>query len=184
MGSCVTNYINRKTTYDMTHVENYGGKYDSKTFNDEVKVFDWKVDPTFKPLDVPLDIETQEFTYNLCTAYNIDWTLVMAIMQTESNFKSDTISKTNDYGLMQINKVNHQWLTEKLGITDYLDKTQNIRAGVFVLRKLFEEYTDPKLVLMAYNMGSNGAEALWNKKIYTTPYVDKVLENQRRLKND
>ena len=88
------------------------------------------------------------------------------------------MSGTNDYGLMQINKCNHVWLEETFGVTDFLDKVQNIRAGVFVLRKLFEEYTDPNLVLMAYNMGSTGAENLWNKGIYSTPYVDDILTYQ------
>ena len=102
----------------------------------------------------------------------------MALMQKESSFNADIISSTGDYGLMQINKVNHTWLTETIGVTDFLDKEQNIRAGLFVLRKLFEEYTDPNLVLMAYNMGSNGAETLWNKGIYTTPYVEDILKYQ------
>lgn len=102
----------------------------------------------------------------------------MALMQKESSFRSDIISSTDDYGLMQINKCNHEWLEETIGVTDFLDKEQNIRAGVFVLRKLFEEYTDPNLVLMAYNMGSNGAEKLWNKGIYSTPYVDEILTYQ------
>lgn len=102
----------------------------------------------------------------------------MALMQKESSFRSDVISSTDDYGLMQINKCNHKWLTDTIGVTDYLDKEQNIRAAVFVLRKLFEEYTDPNLVLMAYNMGADGAETLWNKGIYTTPYVDDILTYQ------
>lgn len=31
---------------------------------------------------------------------------------------------------------------------------------------------------MAYNMGADGAETLWNKGIYTTPYVDDILTYQ------
>ena len=140
---------------------------------------DWSGDEyDFIPLNCKLDEVTQQFTFYLCKGYDIDWTLVMALMQKESSFRSDVISATDDYGLMQINKCNHKWLTDTIGVTDYLDKEQNIRAGVFVLRKLFEEYTDPNLVLMAYNMGADGAETLWNKGIYTTPYVDDILTYQ------
>ena len=166
-----------KNEYIMQQVNHYGA-YDGRVFTSEISM-DWSGDEyDFIPLDCKLDKATQQFTFYLCKGYDIDWTLVMALMQKESSFRSDIISSTEDYGLMQINKMNHEWLTDTIGVTDYLDKEQNIRAGVFVLRKLFEEYTDPNLVLMAYNMGADGAETLWNKGIYTTPYVDDILTYQ------
>ena len=166
-----------KNEYIMQQVNHYGA-YDGRVFTSEISM-DWSGDEyDFIPLNCKLDKETQQFTFYLCKGYDIDWTLVMALMQKESSFRSDVISATDDYGLMQINKCNHKWLTDTIGVTNYLDKEQNIRAGVFVLRKLFEEYTDPNLVLMAYNMGADGAETLWNKGIYTTPYVDDILTYQ------
>lgn len=166
-----------KNEYIMQQVNHYGA-YDGRVFTSEISM-DWSGDEyDFIPLNCKLDELTQQFTFYLCKGYDIDWTLVMALMQKESSFRSDVISATDDYGLMQINKCNHKWLTDTIGVTDYLDKEQNIRAGVFVLRKLFEEYTDPNLVLMAYNMGADGAETLWNKGIYTTPYVDDILTYQ------
>ena len=166
-----------KNEYIMQQVNHYGA-YDGRVFTSEISM-DWSGDEyDFIPLNCKLDKETQQFTFYLCKGYDIDWTLVMALMQKESSFRSDVISTTDDYGLMQINKCNHKWLTDTIGVTDYLDKEQNIRAGVFVLRKLFEEYTDPNLVLMAYNMGADSAETLWNKGIYTTPYVDDILTYQ------
>jgi hypothetical protein len=166
-----------KNEYIMQQVNHYGA-YDGRVFTDEISM-DWSGDEyEFIPLDCNLDEETQKFTFYLCKGYDIDWTLVMALMQKESSFRSDIISSSGDYGLMQINKMNHEWLTETIGVTDYLDKEQNIRAGIFVLRKLFEEYTEPNLVLMVYNMGADGAETLWNKGIYTTPYVDDILTYQ------
>nr|DAM28914.1 MAG TPA: hypothetical protein [Bacteriophage sp.] len=172
-----TGTTSEKNEYIMQHVNHYGA-YDGRIFTSEISM-DWSGDEfDFTPLDCKLDEATQQFTFYLCKGYDIDWTLVMALMQKESSFRSDVISATDDYGLMQINKCNHKWLTDTIGVTDFLDKEQNIRAGVFVLRKLFEEYTDPNLVLMAYNMGADGAETLWNKGIYTTPYVDDILTYQ------
>ena len=165
----------------MQHVNHYGLMMEGSS---PVKFsMDWSVmEFDFIPLDCNLDEATQEFTFYLCKGYDIDWTLVMALMQKESSFRSNIISSTDDYGLMQINKCNHEWLEETIGVTDFLDKEQNIRAGVFVLRKLFEKYTDPNLVLMAYNMGSNGAEKLWNKESIQTPYVDDFLHIRQSLK--
>lgn len=157
------------------------GAYDDRCFTEEISL-DWGAgDLDFKPLDCRMPEEHQEFVFYLCSGYNIDFTLVMAMIQHESSFDPNAVSKTNDYGYMQINIQNHEWLTESLGVTDYLDPYQNIRAGVFVLRKLFERYQDAELVLMAYNMGENGAGRLWEKGIFTTDYTQEVLTVQQRF---
>lgn len=135
----------------------------------------------FVPLDVPLDQDLQEFIFCLCDAYRVDFTLVMAVIQQESGFQSNIVSVTNDYGLMQINQMNHRQLTELLGITDYLDPKQNAHAGVFTLRRLFEKYQDTSMVLMAYSMGESAARRLWDEGIYHTEYTDDVMEIQRQF---
>ncbi len=101
-------------------------------------------------------------------------------MSCESNFTASAVSPTNDYGLMQINQVNHDELTQILGVTDFLDPYQNIRAGCFTLRKLFEKYQDPNLVLMAYNLGETGAANLWKQGVYSTSYTDKIITLQKQ----
>lgn len=157
------------------------GVYDDQTFTEEVP-YDLEIgNLDFKPLHCTMPEEQQEFTYYLCVGYGIDFTLVMALIQTGSDFDPAVISKTNDYGYMQINQINHQWLTDTLGITDFTDPYENIRAGVFMLRKLFERYEKTNMVLMAYNLGENGAARLWGKGIYSTDYTEKVLICQRRF---
>lgn len=154
------------------------GKLEDKTFN-YIATLDWSSgsDSEYIPLQIELDEDVQHFIYDLSYACNIDYSFVMGLIQTESNFKSDAISPTNDYGLMQINIKNHEWLTEKFGFTNYLDPYQNTSAGIYVLRKLFEKYEDPSKVLMAYNMGETGAKKLWDKGIFETGYSVSVLEN-------
>ena len=90
----------------------------------------------------------------------------------------DGISSTNDYGLMQINACNHKWLTEELGITDFIDPYENIKAGLFILRGLLEKYDSTSKVLMAYNMGENGASKLWEQGIFESNYSKDVLQRQ------
>ena len=144
---------------------------------------EWKANAEdFIPLVCDLDAETQEFTYNLCKGYDIDFTFVMAMMQKESSFNPDVISASHDYGLMQINKVNHEWLSKTIGVTDFLDSEQNIKAGMYVLRCLFEKYNEPERVLMAYNMGESGASKLWNSGIKSTNYVNDILQIQEGFK--
>lgn len=122
--------------------------------------------------------DLQEFTYYLSAAYDVDYTLVLAIISKESAFMPDGISSTNDYGLMQINACNHEWLTEELGITDFIDPYENIKAGLFILRGLFEKYDSTSKVLMAYNMGENGASKLWEQGIFESNYSKDVLQRQ------
>lgn len=160
------------------------GAYDDRCFTEEVSL-DWNVgDLDFKPLDVSLDADIQEFVYYLSAGYNIDFTLVMALMQHESSFRADVVSSTDDYGLMQINRCNHENLTKTLGVTDYLDPYQNIRAGMFTLRKLFERYQDTNMVLMAYNMGEGTAKRLWKNGVYQTNYTDSILTIQRQFNEE
>lgn len=157
------------------------GAYDDRVFTQEISL-DWDVNNgDFNPLDCKMPEEQQEFTYYLCSGYNIDFALVMALIQNESSFDPAVISTTNDYGYMQINKMNHQWLTDTLGVTNFIDPYQNIRAGVFVLRKLFERYEDANMVLMAYNMGENGASRLWEKGIFETDYTQSILTIQEQF---
>lgn len=159
------------------------GTADGRVFTGEVNWVGSDA-PDFSPLDVDMDEDLQEYVFNLCYCYNIDWTLVMALIEKESQYQSNVVSKTDDYGLMQINKSNFEWLTGVTGVTDFLNAKDNIRCGVFVLRKLFEKYDDPCKVLMAYNMGENGAGKLWDMGIYQTEYSQDVLTIQQRMEGD
>ena len=153
------------------------GTIDGRHITEEVSL-KWEsgMELDFVSLDVPMNDGMQEFIYCLSKAYNIDFPFVMAVIEHESSFTADVISGTDDYGLMQINKINHEWLNETIGVTDFLDPYENVRSGVFILRQLFEKYDNPSMVLMAYNMGERGASKLWDKGIYSTDYAEAILQ--------
>ena len=159
----------------------YGRAADGKIFDGDMSVSYESEDTLFVPLGVPLDSDVQEFIYYLSKGYNMDFTFVMAIIQQESGYQPDAVSNTDDYGLMQINKVNHGYITDEIGVTNYLDPYENVRAGMFILRKLFEKYETPKKVLMAYNLGESGAKALWDKGVFETNYSKSVQRIQSEL---
>lgn len=127
--------------------------------------------------DIPLSKELQLYTYTRCVDYGIadHYELVLAMMWQESNFTPDTISKTNDYGIMQINACNHEWLRDVLGTTNFLDTSQNIDAGTYIISKLLIKYEDEHKALMAYNMGERGASLNWEAEIYTSNYSRGVV---------
>lgn len=131
--------------------------------------------------NVPLADDLQEYTQDLCNEYGVQYELVLALMSAESGYRTDVISKTNDYGIMQINKINHERLTKTLGITDYLDPEQNIRAGIYMLSEIAENYDTPQEILMVYNRGHAGAKRLWKQGIITTKYTSRVLQRMDEL---
>lgn len=164
------------TAAPPVEIQKYG-TYDGKVFTSEMSS-DWSngLDMGFAPLDCDMDEDLQEFVYCLSYGYNIDFPFVMAVIQQESGFNPNVISSTNDYGLMQINEINHQWLRESLGIEDFLNPYQNTRAGLFILRQLFEKYEDPQKVLMAYNMGEYGASLLWEQGVTFSRYSEAIMK--------
>lgn len=116
--------------------------------------------------------------------YEIAPSLVMAIAEVESGGNPKAISKTGDYGLMQINKSNHEWLSEELGITDWLDARQNVEAACYLinwLRSNYDECDDVSCCLMAYNMGIGNARKLWEQGVYESEYSNKVFEVQYEI---
>lgn len=128
--------------------------------------------------DIPLSDHLQEFIYYVCKMYNIDYKLVLSIISIESGFNIDIISSNgHDYGLMQINKINHERLQNILSIgSDFLNPYSNVIAGCFMLNESLEGATSYNEMLMVYNLGKSGANKLFNQEIFSTSYVDKVKE--------
>ena len=143
-------------------------------------------EPSIPIYDIPLSPELQEYTYNRCEALGlvapgVDYQTVLALMSKESGYTADAVSGTGDYGIMQINTVNHEWLREELGITDFLDAEQSIDAGTEMLARLSERYDDPHKVLMAYNMGEGGAAKLWAQGITSSEYSRDIMARRAEI---
>ena len=125
--------------------------------------------------NVPLDMDLQDYIRQECIDAGLDMKLVLAIMKVESNFNPELISCTDDFGLMQVNKVNFEEVERELGLTNMLDPYQGAKAGIFLLSKLKWNESEHQM-LMAYNIGVAGAQKLWEQGIYETDYSKKVLK--------
>ena len=141
-------------------------------------------EPQVRFYDIPLSRELQEYTFRLCEENGLDYEMVLALMDQESDYREKIISKTNDYGIMQINEINHEWLKEELGIDDFLEAEQNILAGIRILTELTEKYEDPHLVLMAYNCGETGAKRLWKQGKTTSEYSRSIMARAEELRKE
>ena len=131
--------------------------------------------------DIPLSDELQQFTYQTAIEYGVNYDLMLAIMQTESQFNNVISDNGEDIGLCQINSINAEWLYQEHGINNLLDEKQNIEACAIILSKLQGQFSDESHVVMAYNLGAGKAEKfIRNGKI--TEYTEKVYENMEEIK--
>ena len=127
--------------------------------------------------DVPLSHNLQKYIYEICTDEEVPVTLVMAMIEHESQFDPETVSATDDYGLMQINSCNHELLEESYRTADMMNPYQNVFCGIKIIGSYIEKYEgDYEKALMAYNMGDYGARKAWSNGITSTSYSKAILE--------
>jgi len=114
--------------------------------------------------------------------YSIDAHLLYAIVDTESAFNPQAISKAGAVGLMQLMPKTAQ----SLGVKNSLNPSQNIHGGARYFRQLLDTFNqDIKLSLAAYNAGESAVKragyAIPNYP-ETQHYVQKVLQRYNTLK--
>lgn len=126
--------------------------------------------------DVPLSHSLQNYIYEVCTDEKVPMSLVIAMIDYESNFNPEIVSDTDDYGLMQINSVNNEMLSSSYHSADMLDAYQNVFCGVKIIAGYINQYEDYNKALMAYNMGSYGAQKAWENGITSTTYSEQILK--------
>ena len=125
--------------------------------------------------DVPLSDSLQRYIYEICADENVPVTLVMAMIEHESGFDPEAVSPTDDYGLMQINAVNHEWLKEEYRCADMMNPYQNVFCGISIISSYIDKYGELDKALMAYNMGNYGAQKAWKNGVTSIAYFEEIL---------
>lgn len=126
--------------------------------------------------DIPLSDSLQRYIYEICADEGVPVTLALAMIEHESGFNPEVISSTDDYGLMQINAINHEWLEEKYRVADFLNPYQNAFCGITIIGSYIEKYGDYGKALMAYNMGDYGAQKAWENGVTSSSYSTTILD--------
>lgn len=132
---------------------------------------------------------------------NLEPKLVASVINVESSFREDVVSKKGAVGLMQVKPTTAKWLLEtkmsleydkNAKVEDLLKEPEfNIKIGCFYLKYLKNKFEDMQTALFAYNAGE-GNVASWLKdknyskdgeRLNTTPfseannYVKKINTN-------
>jgi soluble lytic murein transglycosylase-like protein len=150
---------------------------------------------SFKKYDVPLSADLQKYAQQLCDKLGISYELILATIKVESDFKSNLISPTNDYGLMQINRSNFSWLRKDLKENfnidwDWKDPYHNMTAGIYyyynirldLLKRGYSEDSLTPVAILSYNMGgANAKNYLKTHNAKDWAYVRKVLQYKTKI---
>ena len=133
--------------------------------------------------DVPLSRELQDAVFQAAEQRGVPAGLLLAMMDQESDYRADAVSGTGDYGIMQINTINHPRLREELGITDFMDPEQSIACGAFMIGELVDKYDgDLHRALTSYNRGETGARRYAERTgTYASTYSSAILEIYQQL---
>ncbi len=134
-------------------------------------VYDLSYHPARKPLfrseyDPVIDRE--------CRKFNLDASLVSAVIKAESNYDPRARSRKGARGLMQLMPAT----ALRLGIARSYDPAANIRGGVMYLKQLAERFLNkPELVLAAYNAGEDAVDQYGGIPPFreTVDYVRRIL---------
>ena len=132
------------------------------------------------------------------TQYEIDPLLVAAIINIESKFSTDAISRQGATGLMQLMPRTAEWVAKKMKLpfdqAKLFEPEYNLKLGIWYIAELQREFkSNPVLVLAAYNGGRGNVkqwleDSRWQgnaesiKEIpfpETRNYVSKVLRRYR-----
>jgi len=108
--------------------------------------------------------------------------LVKAVIETESGYKPDAISKKGAMGLMQLMPS----VLQDFNVSDPFLPEENIRAGTGLLKNLLERYNwDYKKALAAYNAGYRAVDEHGGVPDFreTEEFVVKVIQSYLQNKD-
>ncbi len=109
--------------------------------------------------------------------FELDPTLVWAMVQVESEFKCKARSSSRAFGLMQIKQSTADWL----GCQDVWDPEENILAGCRYMRMLIDQFGDEDTAIAAYNQGPGTISRSAEMPAAGAYYIGKVRKVQALL---
>ncbi len=144
----------RATPKDITEAASTEASAVSRHSTLSAEVFQKYVEATSQRMYPRLSKEIVDSAILYSGKYDLSPILILAIIQTESEFYPFALSKQNAKGLMQINPDANEKLLLQKGVfkqpEDIFDPERNIEAGCFLLRQFINESSDFNAALDRY----------------------------------
>ncbi len=123
--------------------------------------------------------------YDASRRYAVDYRLVLAVMDAESNFRHDVVSDAGAIGIMQVKTIVAREFSQEVGIPFERNVLRcphaNVRFGIYYLSFLSRHYDNDYAVLFAYNVGFTRArQSMQRNSEPKTWYTRKVMEEYER----
>lgn len=122
--------------------------------------------------DIDLTENEQDIIRDIASSYELEFELVLSVCYVESRYDRYAFSGSS-VGMMQIQPTWWESTFTDLGCSDWYDLEDNVRMGCYILRYLFNNYSQTSKVLSAYNTGNPDAN---------NGYAEKVIKFKECLK--
>lgn len=107
-------------------------------------------------LDVPLDYVLQYDLWSACVEFGVDYPLMLALIERETNFQNIDGDGGNSIGYCQIQPRWWSWLMQDIGASDLTNPKDNFRTSCAIMSYLVEKFGTVQDALSAYNTGKPG----------------------------
>ncbi len=177
-----------KITYAMSVSPLVSQYIDYKSKNIEVEEIAVKdTRPYIEEVDGKLPSKTLDYIYDESNKADLSYTLMLAMAKVESDFDTQLVSSTSDYGLLQLHKPTAKAIAEEVGVKSYNLKNPqtNIKFSIHYLKQLRDYWRDQgineeevfSLTVISYNRGVAGTRSyLKHRSIDDNTYLQKVRE--------
>lgn len=140
--------------------------------------------------ETPLDLESAMALVKYADMLDVPYSIVLSMIEIESNFQKDLVGTHEDRGLMQIIPDTEAWLATEYGKEldleynpDQIFKPEyNIALGVKYIDILMNSHgTNFERILSEYNRGPYNLEKYYKaNQTYSTSYSRTVLSKERK----
>ena len=112
----------------------------------------------------------------LCWEYGVDYEMVKAVIQTESDWNHKAVSTSGAIGLMQVlpSTARSEFDTPK---QDLFDPYVNVTVGIKYLSELNDRFDDMESTLTAYSHGPTATRKYSPTYVSNNFYVKRVFKN-------
>lgn len=154
---------------------------------------DWSGDDLegWKPYQIPEEFERtggclpecmQKYIYIISSQNDVDYTLVLAMIEIESSYRWDAVSECHAVGYMQIVEEWHHDRMKRLSADNLSNPYFNVMVGIDYMAELLEKYP-VDVALGVYNMGWKAAD-LWEESRQITGYAERVMERYMEISEE